>query len=135
MRVSTTSSLRVSRYVLAASLSFAVGSFVPSTAFAQDADIAQARTLGQQAQAAYDAGNYAESEKLWWAAARLYRPAPTWTLGRARTKAKQGRVVAAKETYTRIIREGSSVASPPPAFKDALDAAKAEVPAVSARVA
>src|SRR4051812_9647369 len=110
MRVSTTSSLRVSRYVLAASLSFAVGSFVPSMAFAQDADIAQARTLGQQAQAAYDAGNFAESEKLWSAAAKLYPAAPTLTLGLARTQAKQGKVVAAQESYNRIIREWSNVA-------------------------
>jgi hypothetical protein len=113
----------------------AAGTFTPTTAYAQDADIAQARQLGQQAQAAYDAGNYAESEKLWSAAAKLYAAAPTLTLGLARTQAKQGKVVAAQESYNRIIREWGSVASPPPAFKDALDAAKAEVGAVSAKVA
>lgn len=111
---------------------------VAPAAFAQDAasqDIAQARQLGQQAQAAYDAGNYAESEKLWNAAAKLYSQAPTLTLGLARTQAKLGHVVASQESYNKIIREWSNVASPPPAFKDALEAAKTEVGAVSAKVA
>src|SRR4051794_17431972 len=87
----------------------------PATAWAQDADIAQARQLGQEAQSAYDAGKFAESEKLWAAAAKLYSAAPTLTLGLARTQAKLGKVVAAQESYNRIIREWSNVASPPPA--------------------
>ena len=122
---------------MAASLPLAVLTFTPS-AFAQDAasqDIAQARQLGQQAQAAYDAGNYAESEKLWAAAGKLYSQAPTLTLGLARTQAKLGKVVAAQENYNKIIREFSNAASAPPAFKDAHESAKAEVGAVSARVA
>ncbi|HSO32601.1 MAG TPA: hypothetical protein VLT33_08795 [Labilithrix sp.] len=126
---------RLARLVAVASLPVAAWSFVPSTAFAQDADIAQARQLGQQAQTAYDAGNFAESEKLWAAAAKLYAAAPTLTLGLARTQAKLGKFVAAQESYNRIIREWSSVASPAPAFKDALEAAKNEVGAVSAKVA
>jgi hypothetical protein len=126
---------RLSRYVVAASLPALAWSFVPSSAHAQDADIAQARQLGQQAQTAYDAGNYAESEKLWAAAAKLYAAAPTLTLGLARTQAKLGKVVAAQESYNRIIREWSNNPSPPPAFKDALEAAKNEVGAVSAKVA
>lgn len=98
-------------------------------------DIAQARQLGHQAQAAYDAGNYAESEKLWAAARNLYPVAPTLTLGLARTQAKLGKVVAAQENYNKIIREWSSHSSPPPAFAAALEAAKSEVGAVSAKVA
>ena len=86
-------------------------------AFARGApsqDIAQARQLGQQAQAAYDAGNYAESEKLWTAAAKLYAQAPTLTLGLARTQAKLGHVVAAQESYNKIIREwGNNAARRP----------------------
>ena len=131
MRVSK----RLARLVVAASLPALAWGFAPSTAHAQDADIAQARQLGQQAQTAYDAGNYAESEKLWAAAAKLYAAAPTLTLGLARTQAKLGKYVAAQESYNRIIREWGSTASPPPAFKDALDAAKAEVGPVSAKVA
>jgi hypothetical protein len=131
MRVSK----RLARFVVAASLPALAWGFAPSTAHAQDADIAQARQLGQQAQAAYDAGNYAESEKLWAAAAKLYAAAPTLTLGLARTQAKLGKYVAAQESYNRIIREWGSAASPPPAFKDALEAAKTEVGPVSAKVA
>ena len=145
MRVSMALRSRLSRGIvhsalllpipLAAAVAVAAGTFVPATAFAQDADIAQARQLGQQAQTAYDAGNYSESEKLWAAAAKLYSAAPTLTLGLARTQAKLGKVVAAQESYNRIIREWGNNPSPPPAFKDALEAARAEVTAVSARVA
>lgn len=140
MRVSIGLRSRLSRCVVAVAvplvfaLPLAALTFAPATAFAQDADIAQARQLGQQAQSAYDAGNYAESEKLWAAAAKLYSAAPTLTLGLARTQAKLGKFVAAQESYNRIVREWGTVASPPPAFKDALDAAKAEVGLVSAKV-
>src|SRR6187401_368510 len=109
MRVSIGLRSRVSRCIMAAALPLAALTFTPGTTFAQDADIAQARQLGQQAQAAYDAGNYAESEKLWAAAAKLYSAAPTLTLGLARTQAKLGKVVAAQESYNRIIREWSTV--------------------------
>lgn len=112
--------------------------FSATDAFADEAsaqDIAQARQLGQQAQTAFDAGNFAESEKLWAAAAKLYPQAPTLTLGLARTQAKLNKFVGAQESYNKIIREWSTAANPPPAFKDALEAAKAEVGAVSARVA
>lgn len=138
MRVSKGLRSHVLRTVVAAGLPtlvMAVGSFVPATAWAQDADIAQARQLGQQAQAAFEAGNYAESEKLWAAAAKLYSAAPTLTLGLARAQVKLGKFVAAQESYNRIIREWSSVASPPPAFKDALESAKTEVTAVSSKIA
>jgi hypothetical protein len=121
-----------------AAWSFGPAGLGEGTAWAQDAasqDIAQARQLGGQAQAAYDAGNYAESEKLWNAAAKLYAQAPTLTLGLARTQAKLGKVVAAQESYNKIIREWGNNPSPPPAFKDALEAAKAEVGAVSSKVA
>lgn len=98
-------------------------------------DIAQARQLGMQAQQAYDAGNYAESEKLWSAASRLYPAAPTLTLGLARAQAKAGHVVGAQESYNKIIREWDGKATASAAFKDALEAAKSEIAAVSARVA
>lgn len=141
MRVSNASRsrliARLSPLLVAGSLAAGVLAVAPP-ALAQEVaaqDIAQARQLGQQAQAAYDKGDFAESEKLWAAAAKLYSQAPTLTLGLARTQAKLGKVVAAQESYNKIIREWGNVASPPPAFKDALEAAKAEVGAVSARVA
>jgi hypothetical protein len=118
-----------------------VGSLVlgsSSLVFAADPspqDIAQARDLGQQAQQAFDAGNFAESEKLWQAAANLYPAAPTLTLGLARTQTKLGKFVAAQESYNRIIREQTQNPNPSPAFKDALAKAQEEVGAVSAKVA
>ena len=138
MRVSKGLRSHVCRTIVAAALPalvMAAGSFTPATAWAQDADIAQARQLGEQAQAAYEAGNYTESEKLWAAAAKLYSAAPTLTLGLARAQVKLGKFVAAQESYNRIIREWSSVASPKPAFKDALESAKTEVGAVSSKIA
>src|SRR4051812_24250135 len=94
-----------------------------SAAFAADpsqTDIAQARDLGQQAQAQFDAGKFAESEKLWSAASNLYPAAPTLTLGLARTQGKLGKFVLAQENYNKIIREHGSSANPSPAFKAAL---------------
>lgn len=131
------STARLAQLLVATSLPLAALTFSPA-ALAQDAasqDIAQARQLGQQAQAAFDAGNFVESEKLWAAAAKLYSVAPTLTLGLARTQAKLGHVVAAQESYNKIIREWGNNPNPPPAFKDALEAAKNEVGAVSAKVA
>src|SRR5262245_2049486 len=98
-------------------------------------DVAQARDLGGQAQAAFEAGNFAESEKLWIAASNLYPQAPTLTLGLARTQAKLGKVVLSQESYKKIIRDHGENPNLSPAFKDALEAAKNEVPAVSAKIA
>jgi hypothetical protein len=98
-------------------------------------DIAQARDLGQQAQAAFEAGNFAESEKLWTGAANLYPQAPTLTLGLARTQVKLGKLVLAQESYNKIIREKEHSPSNVPAFKDAYAAAAAEVGPVSAKIA
>jgi len=98
------------------------------------ADIAQARDLGGQAQAAFEASNFAESEKLWTAAQKIY-PAPTLTLGLARTQVKLGRLVLAHESYQKIIREQGSQANLTPAFADALAAAKSEIEGVNAKLA
>lgn len=125
------------RAALGASLLFGAAT-TSSVAFAADPspeDIAQARDLGQQAKAAFDAGRFAESEKLWSAASSLYPAAPTLTLGLARTQAKLGKVVLAQESYNKILREQGQSASLSPAFKDALEAARAEIGPVSARIA
>lgn len=123
----------------AATLAFAALSLpfsgIAHAAEPTEADIAQARDLGQQAAEAYEKGDYADSEKKWAAAQKLYPVAPTLTLGLARTQLKLGKLVAAQEGYNKIIREWGDNPNPPPAFKDALDAARAEVGAVSARVA
>src|SRR5262249_18308081 len=97
-------------------------------------DIAQARELGGQAQQAFDAGNFPESEQLWLAAQNLCPAAPTLTLGLARTQAKLGKLVLAAEAYNKIIREQGEKSNLSAAFKDALDAAKAEVGPVQSRI-
>lgn len=124
---------------LVAAPSALVVALTPRTALADqqpsEQDIAQARQLAQQAQTSFEAGNFAESEKLWTAARRLYPAAPTLTLGLARTQARLGKVVAAQENYNRIIREGAASRNAPAAFAAAVDSAKAEIGAVSARIA
>lgn len=130
---------RLVPFVFAALAGLAVVT-APESAFAQqgqasEQDIAQARQLGGQAQAEFDKGNFAESEKLWAAARNLYPVAPTLSLGLARTQAKLGKYVNAQENYNRIIREWGNNPNPPPAFAAAVEAAKAEVGAMSAKVA
>lgn len=137
--------IRRARFALSLGLALplsAAALVVPVTetiAFAQgtpsEQDIAQARQLGQQAQASYEAGKYAESEKQWAAARNLYPVAPTLSLGLARTQAKLGKFVAAQENYNRIIREAAATPPTAQAFKDAVEAAKAEVVAVSGKIA
>jgi hypothetical protein len=98
-------------------------------------DIAQARSLGEQGQAAIEAKKFAEAEKLFTAAAALYPVAPTLPLGAARAMAAQGKLVLARETYNRIVREGDKVSGGPAAFKAAIDSAKTEGDALTPRIA
>lgn len=123
------------RLVFAAVLATSVATTSFAMADPSPQDIAQARDLGGQAQAAFEAGNFAESEKLWLAASNLFPQAPTLTLGLARTQTKLGKLVLAQESYKKIIREQGDVGNLSPAFKDALESAKSEVPAVSAKIA
>jgi hypothetical protein len=119
---------------LAAALFVSVLS-TPALADPTPQDISQARDLGQQAQAAHEAGNYAESERLWTAASRLYPAAPTLTLGLARAQVKQGKYVLARENYNKIIREQSNNPTASQAFKDALAAAQAEIESATSKIA
>jgi hypothetical protein len=122
------------RFLRAASFAFVLGTSTAALAEPTPQDIAQARDLGMQAQAAYDAGKLEESEKLWIAATGLFN-APTLTLGLARTQAKLGKLVLAQESYNKIIREQGDQPNLSPAFKDALDSARAEIGPVSSRIA
>lgn len=108
---------------------------IPAVADPTPQDISQARDLGQQALAASESGNYAESERLWTAASNLYPAAPTLTLGLARAQAKQGKYVLARENYNKIIREQANSTNASQAFKDALAAAQAEIEGVAAKIA
>src|SRR5690606_13811072 len=51
----------------------------------------------------------------------------------ARTQAKLGKFLSAQESYNKIIREWGNNPSPPPAFKHALEPARAEVSSVAGR--
>jgi hypothetical protein len=118
---------------LAAPLSLLLG-LASGPAFAQsDGDRATARELGRDGQAALDQKDYKTAEDKFRRADKLVH-APTLELGLARALAGEGKFMESQETYNRIIREGL----PPGAsdvFKQALDAAKQEVGAVSPRVA
>lgn len=97
-------------------------------------DVAQARALGQQAQEAFDKKDFAASERAWAAAARLYPVAPTLPLGLARAQAAGGKWVAAQETYNALLVKWGGDASLSPAFKSAVDAARAEREALQPRI-
>jgi hypothetical protein len=118
---------------LAAPLSLLLG-LASGPAFAQsDGDRATARELGRDGQAALDQKDYKTAEDKFRRADKLVH-APTLELGLARALAGESKFMESQETYNRIIREGL----PPGAsdvFKQALDAAKQEVGAVSPRVA
>jgi hypothetical protein len=97
-------------------------------------DISTARSLGEEGQTALEAKDYQKAEDRFSRAYKLYPVATTLALGYARALAGNGKVVASQEMYNKIIREGVAPGAPP-AFKNALEAAKNEVGAVSARVA
>lgn len=93
-----------------------------------DADRATARQLGQEGFAALDAKDYKTAQDRLRRADQLVH-APTLLLGLARAFAGEHKYVRAQESYQRIIREGVAPGAPE-AFKQALEAAKAEVGAI-----
>jgi hypothetical protein len=97
------------------------------------ADRATARELGKDGQAALDIKDYATAEDRFRRADALFH-APTLLLGFARAEAGLGKVVNASEAYNRIVREGVAPGAPE-AFVNAVEAAKAEVGPVDARIA
>ena len=110
---------------------------IGSTASAADPtpeDISQARSLGEQGQASLDARRYAEAEKLFTAAAALYSVPPTLPLGAARAMAGQGKLIQARETYNRIVRESDKVQGGPAAFKAAVESARTESEAIAPKI-
>jgi hypothetical protein len=96
-------------------------------------DISTARSLGEEGQAALDAKDYAKAEDRFARAYKLYPVAVTLQLGLARAQAGNGKLVAAQETYNRIIREGVAPGAPP-AFKAAFENAQKEIDGVKARI-
>ncbi|MFO0673262.1 MAG: hypothetical protein U0235_27205 [Polyangiaceae bacterium] len=117
-----------------APLVFALSVFsISSAAYAQnDADKATARQLGQEGQEAFEKKDFKTAEDRFKRADSLFH-APTLALGLARAYAANAKFVEAQETYNRIIREGAPAGSPP-AFQNAVDAAKAEVASVAGKI-
>jgi hypothetical protein len=98
-----------------------------------DEDKAAARSLWAQATEALAANRFEEAVDLASRAEALVH-APTHVILIARAQAKLGRLVAAKESYLKIVREDLP-ASAPGAFKKAQEEAKAELAAIEPRIA
>ncbi len=122
----------VTRLLPIAPLAFAMALSAAPAAAQTDADKATARQLGIEAQEALDKKDFKTAEDRFRRADQLFR-APTLALGLARALSANGKYVAAQETYNRIIRDGAPAGSPP-AFVKAVEDAKAEVTAVSAKI-
>jgi hypothetical protein len=119
------------RVLSAAALAFAMLALSPTVKAQSDADRATARALGQEGQAALESKDYATAEDRFRRADRLIH-APTLEIGLARALAGQHKFVEAQEAYNRIVREGVAPGAPA-VFTKALEDAKKEVAAVSAR--
>ena len=103
-------------------------------AFAQnEADKATARQLGLEGDTALNNKDFKSAEDKCKRADQLFH-APTLMLCLARGQAGNGHLVAAQESYNRILREGAPPGSPP-AFVKAVEDARKEVDEVSARIA
>lgn len=129
------SAARVLSVVLVpAVLATAVPAWAQPTPNATASDIATARDLGTQGQAALDKKDYAQAETLFRKAASLYN-APTLTLGLARACAAQKKYVAAQEAYRKVVRDVDGWPNPNAAFTAAAADAKKEVETVAPKVA
>jgi len=105
------------------------------TALAQasEGDTATARALAKEAFAAYDDGEFAKAAELFERAEKLHY-APTLLLGLARSQVKLGQYVEARENYHRIVNH-QLPAGASPAFREALETAKAEVATLDDKIA
>jgi hypothetical protein len=121
------------RIALALPLSLLLALSAAPAAAQSDADRATARDLGREGEAALGRKDYKTAVDRFRRADKMVH-APTLELGLARALAGEGKLIDSQETYNRIIREGVP-AGAPDVFKKAVDAAKQEVDAVSARVA
>lgn len=106
----------------------------PGLAAAQsDEDKAAARALALQGIAALNAGKYADALDLVSRAEQLFH-APPHLLSIARSQAGLGRLVAAQETYLRLVREELAPTAPS-AFKKAQQTARDELAAIEPKIA
>lgn len=115
-------------------LAFSALSLADGAAFAQsDEEKAAARALAKQGAEAFAEGKHADALDLMTRAEAIIH-APTHLLYIARSQAALGKLVAAKETYLKVIRE-ELASGAPKAFKDAQDQAKQESAAIEPRIA
>ncbi|WP_437718845.1 hypothetical protein WMF45_22000 [Sorangium sp. So ce448] len=98
-----------------------------------DQDRAAARSLATQGAEAFTSGRFEEAIDLLGRAEALVH-APTHLLLMARAQVRLGRLVAAKETYLRIVREELPPTAPSP-FKRAQQDAREELAAIDPRIA
>lgn len=97
-----------------------------------DVDRATARALSAEGHEALDRKDYAVAADRFARADGLVH-APTLLLGLARAQVGLGKLVAAQETYNRIVREGAPPKAPQVFFK-AIEEARKEVDALGPRV-
>jgi hypothetical protein len=97
-----------------------------------DADRATARKLAQQGQDALDHKDYTTAVDRFDRARQLIA-APTIALGLARAQVGLGKLVAAQETYARIVREGVAPGASA-VFTKAVADARAELDALEPRI-
>jgi hypothetical protein len=97
-----------------------------------DEQRAAARSLATEGAAAFNEGRYEQAIDFFGKAESLVH-APPHLLFLARSHAKLGQLVAAREAYLKIIKE-TLPANAPQAFRDAQTAASDEVKAVEARI-
>jgi hypothetical protein len=98
-----------------------------------DEQRASARALATEGAAAFNEGRFKDSADLF-ARAESLMHAPPHLLFLARSYAKTGQVVKARETYMKIVKEQLS-ASSPQAFRDAQASAQDELRVVEPRIA
>jgi hypothetical protein len=104
-----------------------------SAAFGQtDLERATARDAANSGRAAFDAGQYEKAIDQFSRAEQLVH-APPHLLFLARSQTKLGKLVAARESYLRIMRETLKPGAPK-AFSDAQASAEQELPAIDARL-
>lgn len=107
---------------------------VAGSAFAEsEEDRSAARALATQGITAHREGRYADALDLFSRAESLVH-APPHLLYMARSAAKIGQLVRARELYLKLIRE-ELAANTPPAFRDAQAEAREEVKAIEPRLA
>ena len=120
-------------------LTLSVAALTQQARAQSDDDKSTARTLGQDGQEALDKKNFSKASDLFRRAVKIFDEAkapvpPTLLLGYARGSAGKGNVVAAQEAYNRVIRQGTAPGASA-LFANAVEDAKKEIDAVSARIA